>query len=121
VNGKVVVEVVIASLNLGSVTGQAMGADFFDAATHPRAVFEADILRAGGGYVADGTLSIKGNAVAVSLPFDLVISGDTAQMVGELFLDRRDFGIGAGVTEEGTLGFGVTVSVMLTARQVGQD
>ena len=121
VNGKVMVEVVIASLSLGAVTGQAMGGDFFDEATHPRAVFEADILRAGGSFVADGTLTIKGNAVAVSLPFDLVISGDTARMVGEMSLDRRDFGIGAGVTEEGTLGFGVTVLVTLTAKQVTED
>lgn len=120
-NGAVRVEVVIASLSLGAVTGQAMGADFFDAATHPRAVFEADILRAGGGFVADGTLTLKGNTVPVRLPFDLVITDDVAQMVGELSLDRRDFGIGGSVTEEGTLGFGVTVAVTLTARQVTEE
>ena len=121
VNGKVVVEVVIASLSLGSVTGQAMGGDFFDAATHPRAVFEADILRADAGFVAQGTLSIKGNSVPVTLPFDLQIAGDTATMTGALTLDRRDFGIGASVTEEGTLAFGVTVSVTLTAKQVTEE
>lgn len=117
VNGAVRVEVVIASLALGSVTGQAMGADFFDEAMHPRAVFEADILREGEGFVADGTLSIKGNAVPVRMPFDLVITGDRAEMTGALTLDRRDFGIGASVTEEGTLGFGVAVTVTLTAER----
>lgn len=121
VNGKVRVEVVIASLSLGSVTGQAMGGDFFDEATHPRAVFEADILRAESGFVADGTLTIKDNTVPVSLPFDLEITGDAATMAGALTLDRRDFGIGGSVTEEGTLGFGVTVSVTLTARQVTEE
>lgn len=121
VNGAVRVEVVIASLSLGTVTGQAMGADFFDAASHPRALFAAEILRAETGFVADGTLTIKGNSVPVTLPFDLVVTGDTAEMTGELALDRRDFGIGAGVTEEGTLGFGVTVSVTLTARQVTEE
>ncbi|MDX5403001.1 MAG: cytochrome b/b6 domain-containing protein [Rhodobacterales bacterium] len=121
VNGDVRVEVVIASLGLGSVTGQAMGGDFFDEVTHPRAVFAADILREGDGFVAEGTLTIKGNAVPVRLPFDLTITDQTAEMSGTLTLDRRDFGIGTGVTEEGTLGFGVTVTVMLTARQVGQE
>lgn len=119
-NGTVRVEVIIASLTLGSVTGQAMGGDFFDEATHPRAVFEADILRDGDSYVADGTLSIKDNAVPVRLPFDLLIENGRAEMTGALSVDRRDFGIGAGVTEEGTLGFGVTISVALTARQ-GED
>lgn len=121
VNGAVRVEVVIASLSLGSVTGQAMGADFFDAATHPRAVFEAEILRAEEGYVAEGTLRIKDNAVPVRLPFALTITDGVAQMTGTLSLDRRDFGIGQSVTEEGTLGFGVTVSVTLTAQQVTEE
>ncbi len=119
-NGTVRVEVIIASLTLGSVTGQAMGGDFFDEATHPRAVFEADILRDGDSYVADGTLSIKDNTVPVRLPFDLLIENGRAEMTGALSVDRRDFEIGAGVTEEGTLGFGVTISVALTARQ-GED
>jgi len=84
-------------------------------------VFEADILRADAGFVAEGTLSIKGNSVPVTLPFDLAIAGDTATMTGALTLDRRDFGIGASVTEEGTLAFGVTVSVTLTAKQVTEE
>jgi polyisoprenoid-binding protein YceI len=121
VNGAVRVEVVIASLSLGSVTGQAMGADFFDEATHPRAVFEAEILRAEDGFVADGTLRIKDTAVPVRMPFALSITDGGAQMKGTLSLDRRDFGIGQSVTEEGTLGFGVTVSVRLTAQQVTEE
>lgn len=119
VNGRVRVEVTIASLSLGSVTGQAMGGDFFDEATHPRAVFEGDILRRDAGFVADGTLTIKGNAVPVALPFDLVLSDDQAQMTGTLTLDRRDFGIGGSVTEEGTLAYGVDIAVNLTAQRAG--
>lgn len=118
VNGRVRVEVTIASLSLGSVTGQAMGGDFFDEATHPRAVFEGDILRREAGFVADGTLTIKGNAVSVALPFDLVLSDNQAQMTGSLTLDRRDFGIGGSVTEEGTLAYGVDIAVSLTAQRM---
>ena len=119
VNGRVRVEVTIASLSLGTVTGQAMGGDFFDEATHPRAVFEGDILRRDAGFVAEGTLTIKGNAVPVALPFDLVLSGDQAEMTGTLTLDRRDFGIGGSVAEEGTLAFGVDIAVSLTAQRAG--
>lgn len=114
-NGAVRVEVAIASLSLGSVSQQAMGADFFDAASHPSAVFEADILRREEGFTAEGTLAIKDHAIPVSLPFTLDIQGDTATMAGTLDLDRRDFAIGASITDEGTLGFGVTISVTLTA------
>lgn len=118
-NGAVRVEVVIGSLSLGSVTGQAMGGDFFNEPAHPTAVFEAEILRDGDGFVADGMLTIKENAVPVRLPFDLAIEGSRAEMTGELSVDRRDFGIGASVTEDGTLGFAVVISVALTARQAG--
>ncbi|MGR3505471.1 MAG: cytochrome b/b6 domain-containing protein [Paracoccaceae bacterium] len=117
-NGSVRVEVTIGSLSLGSVTGQAMGADFFDEAKHPRAVFEADILRDGDGFVADGTLSIKGNAVPVRLPFALELNGNQADMTGEMTLDRRDFRIGASVDEAGTLAFEVGIAVALTAQRV---
>jgi len=118
-NGHVTVEVTIGSLSLGSVTGQAMGGDFFDEATHPRALFEADILRDGDSFLADGSLTIKDNTVPVRLPFDLEIEGNQANMTGELSLDRRDFGIGAGVNDESSLAFGVTITVTLTAEQSG--
>jgi len=117
-NGSVRVEVVIESLSLGSVTGQAMGADFFDEAGYPTAVFVADILRDGDSFIADGTLSIKGNAAPLRLPFALTVNDDHAEMAGEITLDRRDFGIGASVGEAGTLAFEVVISVALTAQRV---
>ena len=42
-DGAVEVIVSIPSLTLGSVSSQAMGPDFFDAETHPTAIFAADI------------------------------------------------------------------------------
>ena len=61
-----------ASLTLGSVTSQALGAEFFDAEGFPRAVFAADILAAPEGsedsYVAEGTLSLRGVEVPVRCP-----------------------------------------------------
>lgn len=114
VMGDVDVTIAIPSLTLGSVTDQAMGTDFFNANAHPTASFIAEITRDADGYVAAGTLTIKGTAIPIALPFSLNVDGDCANMSGQVSLDRRDFGIGAG-TDEGSLGFGVTVDVELTA------
>jgi polyisoprenoid-binding protein YceI len=92
-----------------------MGADFFDQDTFPTAVFAADILRNGDTLTADGTLTIKGAAVPVSLPFDLTINGDQAQMNGSLTLDRRDFTVGESMADESNLGFDVMVDIAVTA------
>ncbi|TDK49825.1 cytochrome b/b6 domain-containing protein [Antarcticimicrobium luteum] len=113
--GSVEVQISIPSLALGSVTSQAMGADFFDAERFPRAVFRGEIVRTETGYAARGPLSLRGVEVAVALPFALEIDGDTAQMEGALSLDRLAFGIGQGMAEEASLGHGVAVSVTLIA------
>jgi cytochrome b561/polyisoprenoid-binding protein YceI len=115
VAGEVTTTVAITSLTLGSVTSQAMGADFFDSATYPTATFTGTILEEAGSYTADGTLAIKGNAIPVSFPFDLAIDGDTAQMRGTVTLDRRDFGIGASMADESSLGFAVDVTLAVNA------
>lgn len=113
--GEVTTTIAIPSLSLGSVTDQAMGPDFFNAAGFPTATFQADINVASDSYLADGTLTIKDQSVPVSLPFTLQVNDDTALMRGTTTLDRRDFAIGQGVTEEGTLGFSVTINIALTA------
>ncbi len=113
--GEVTTTILIQSLTLGSVTSQAMGADFFDAATFPTATFTGAIIEDAGSYTADGVLSIKDSAVPVTFPFDLTIEGDTAQMAGTLTLDRRDFGIGASMADESSLGFSVDVTLQVSA------
>lgn len=114
-NGHVKVMIDTTTLSLGSVTEQAKAADFFDVANHPNAVFEADILPAASGYEAQGTLTLRGVSVPVTLPFTLDLQGDTARMTGGLQLDRRDYGMGTSYGDEKTVGFGVDVTVSLTA------
>ncbi len=113
--GEVTVTVSIGSLTLGSVTAQAMGADFFDAETHPTATFTGPITRSGDDYTADGTLTLKGSSAPLALPFTLSVDGDTATMQGSTTLNRMDYGIGASMADETNLGFAVTVDVDLTA------
>ncbi|AMY69698.1 cytochrome b/b6 domain-containing protein [Frigidibacter mobilis] len=113
--GAVRVTIPVAGLVLGSVTPQALGPEFFDAETHPTAVFSAQIAEGAGGLVATGTLDLRGVTVPVSLPFTLDIAGNTATMTGSTTLDRRDYGMGASYADETTVGFAVQVDVALTA------
>lgn len=113
--GDVEVTIAIPSLKLGTVTQQAMGADYFDSANFPTAQFRAEIEKLADGYEADGTLTIKGQTVPVTLPFDLELDGNTAKMTGGLTLNRLDFGIGKSLPDESSLGFAVEVSVELEA------
>lgn len=119
-HGDVTVEVAIGSLSLGSVTQQAMGNDFFNVATFPTATFQADILSDSDGdnqYIAEGTLTLKGATVPVTLPFVMEVDQNTATMEGSVSLDRQDFGIGANMPDETNLGFGVDISVALQAQR----
>lgn len=116
VAGSVDVTISIGSLTLGSVTGQAMGTDFFDAATFPTATYTADILATSDGYRLDGTLTIKNETVPVSMPFELQISKGVASASGRTSLNRMDFGIGAtSQPTESNLGFDVGIATSLTA------
>lgn len=116
-HGTVSVTIDVGSLTLGSVTKQALEAEFFDAATHPTATFTAAILPAATGYVAEGTLVLRGVEQPVSLPFTLAIDGDTATMAGTTTLDRRAFGMGPSYGDEGSVGFPVVVTVDLVANR----
>lgn len=116
-HGSVEAVISIGSLTLGSVTGQALGPDFFDAETHPTARFDAELMYQADGYTAEGTLSIRGNSIPVVMPFELSIEDNMAQMSGRLELDRRDFGIGDNMPDESSLAFGVSVQITLSAQR----
>lgn len=118
--GSVEVTVSIGSLTLGSVTSQAMGPDFFDVEQFPNATFTGDIVPVVDGYEAQGTLTIKGQSMPLTLPFGLSVEDDTAWMTGGVTLDRRSFGIGDNMADESSLKFAVDVSVELMATRAQQ-
>ena len=113
--GSVEVVVSIGSLTLGSVTSQALGADFFNADEFPTATYTADILRDADGYRADGTLTIKETTQPLVLPFTLDVSDGAARMSGQTDLDRRDYAVGISQKDAASLGFSVDITVELTA------
>ena len=113
--GNVETTIAIASLSLGSVTSQALDADFFNAAGFPTAMFTAQITADGDAYLADGTLTIKGIAVPIALPFTLVLDGDAARMAAQVTIDRRSFDVGQSMSDETNLAFAVDVTINLSA------
>jgi len=113
--GSVSVTVSIPSLTLGSVTGQALGADYFDAATFPTATFEGPILAQGEAFVVDGTLTIRDQSQPVSLPFDLSIVDGVATASGTTTVQRLGFNVGQNMPDGSNLGLDVVISMELTA------
>ncbi|MGZ2257620.1 cytochrome b/b6 domain-containing protein [Roseobacter sp. A03A-229] len=117
--GSVDVTISIGSLTLGSVTGQALGADYFNAEAFPTARYTAELIRSPDGDRAEGTLTIKDQSVPVSFPFDLQITDGVATVTADTTLDRRNYGIGESQTDESSVGFSVGVTISLTAAQGG--
>ncbi|HEV7386577.1 MAG TPA: YceI family protein [Phenylobacterium sp.] len=92
--------------------------DWFDAATHPKAVFTATRFEKTGAdrYVAHGTLNLRGVTKPLDLPFKLTITGDKARVSGDTSLDRTVFGVGQGeFTATDQVPAKVAVHVQLTA------
>ncbi len=115
--GSADVTISIGSLSLGTVTDQAMAADFFDNAQFPTAQFKADLFKTETGYEARGPLTIKGQSMDIVLPFTLEVEEGSAIMSGSVDVNRLDFGVGTSQPTEDSLGFTVTVSAELTARR----
>ncbi len=107
-----------ATTGQGQVDGVLPTAAWFDAATFPEAEFAAVGARTlgDGRYEADGTLTIKGVSVPVTLPFELSIDGGIARARGTVSLARTAWELGAGIPE-GTVADEVTVTFDLTATQ----
>lgn len=112
----------MASITLGDATlqAQAAGGDGFDLANHSMATYRADrFARADdGSFVADGTLTLRGVAVAVPLTFTFDEVDGVATVSGRATLNRLDFGIGAvGAANESWILYGVDVAFELIATQ----
>ena len=114
-HGAVTVTVSIPSLTLGTVTTQAMGADYFAAEEWPTATFQADLVTVDQGLIADGTLRIRDQSVPVQMPVELSIEGETATASGQLTVNRLDYGIATSTQDEGSLAFDVQIDWRLTA------
>jgi len=115
--GEVEATISIGSLTLGSVTGQALGAEYLAAEEFPTAVFKADIVVIPDGHAAEGTLTIRDVSMPVRLPFYMQFKDGIVTMDTSVTLNRLDFGVGANQTSESSVGFAVDVLIEVTAKQ----
>lgn len=108
------VEVDIASVDIGGDEREEIAGSsaWFHVEDFPRAVFEAQGFEATDtGYVAVGTLSLKGFEREVPVAFDVEVDGDRAVAEGAAALLRTAFGVGP----EGAV-FGVSVAAEVDVR-----
>lgn len=113
--GDLVVNVSIGSLDLGGVTGQALGAEYLNAAMFGTATYTAKITADDAGHMATGTLNLHGVEAPLNIPFTLSITDGVASAKGAATIDRRTHDIGAVQATENNLGFNVGASFDLTA------
>ena len=94
---------------------------FFDTSKHPLALFKSNqITAADAGFIATGTLTIKGVEVPFELPFSVQIDQDTATARSTFTLDRIGFQVGTGEwAVPATIGHEIMVELDLTATRIG--
>lgn len=100
------------------VRGSIQSQSWLDTRNHPQATFEVSGFTSTGpgAYEAAGTLTLRGVAQPLTLPFTLTIDGDKAHAVGSVALDRRAFQIGTDTaTNDGAVSPEITVTVTVEA------
>lgn len=121
-NAALDVRVDMQSTDLGSseLDEGAATAEWFDTSRYPQAEFHSQQIRQvdEAGYIATGTLSLKGVERKIELPFRFQQEGQTALMSGEVLMQRSWFNIGSGEwsTDE-FIGFDVMLSFEVTWRR----
>lgn len=95
---KVSVDLASADSGDGQRDESLKGSDFFDAASHPSAIFTSSKIRHLGGdrYEAAGNLTLRGISKPTILRFTLKINGKRATVSGTAQVDRTRFKVGIG-------------------------
>ncbi|MBB4122174.1 YceI family protein [Martelella radicis] len=105
-----------AATGNGQYDGMLETSDWFSVKEFGSADFTTDnvLVLDDGTYKADGLLTIKAVTLPIELGFTLDIDGDTAHVVGQATLDRKEYNLGPAVNAD-TVGETVTVLLDLTA------
>jgi len=114
------IDIASAATGNGDRDTELPGQDWFWTSHFPRASFVAHGFQpAGPGrYLAAGTLTIRGVAKPLTLPFTLAITGTSAKMSAQVALNRLAFGVGQGEWQAtDTVPAGVTVHIDLAAHR----
>lgn len=91
------VDVGTADMKDREINAELAEPDWFDVASFPVSVFTSDEIRAAdSGYVAIGTLRLKGMERDLEVPLNWERDGDLATLDGSTVLSRREWNIGTG-------------------------
>lgn len=96
--GRVEISIPLGSIDAGSRDRNSTlpAKVWFSSKKFPTAVFTSEtISRDGDGYLAKGTLTLKGKTAPVNLPFTLNLDGDRAVMNGNVTIDRTTWDVGS--------------------------
>jgi polyisoprenoid-binding protein YceI len=116
--GSAAVDIDMVSASIGDATMDRTlaSAEWFDVPRSPAAQFACRGFRKSGeGYACDGSLTIRGVAVPVTLPFSFAESGGSASVRGTATVDRRKWPIGASFKDEASVAFTVTITIAVKA------
>ena len=96
--GVVDITIPLGSVDAGSKDRNSTlpGKVWFSAKAFPEAKFTSDNLsKTETGYVAKGTLTLKGVSLPFNLPFALTLDGGQAVMTGQVDMDRTSWDVGS--------------------------
>jgi polyisoprenoid-binding protein YceI len=86
-----------ADMNDREINAELVEPDWFNAASFPLAVFAStEIHRGESGYLAAGSLRLKGVEHPLEIPLDWQRDGDSVTLSGTVTLSRQDWQVGAG-------------------------
>lgn len=119
-NASIRADIEIASFNSGNpqIDGAVAGADWFSTANFPTAAFESQTIEdlGDGTYAIHGELTIRENAVPITLTGPIAIDGDRATASVSVDLNRTNYGVGQGDFEsESQVGHSVPVRITIEA------
>lgn len=88
---------------------------WFNTAKYPRISFQSGkITKTGGGYVAEGSLTMKGVTRPLAIPFTFTRTGHSGVFKGHFVLKREEFNLGK---PGGSVGSEVTVELEVPVNQ----
>lgn len=119
---RIAVTIDMASAHTGSADrdNELGKEDWFAVDRYPEATFVAGTVTADGtGYLADGTLTLRGESHPLTLPFTVEIDGSRAVADGAVTIDRTLWGVGQGEWASGEgVGKEVEIRVHVEADRV---
>jgi polyisoprenoid-binding protein YceI len=87
-----------------------MGEKYFDAGKYPQITYKSSAIKKGeNGYLAEGTLTMKGHSQPKQLPFTFERNGNQGVFKSKFSLQRLDYGVGG----DGPI-MGKEVNILLT-------